>query len=294
MKQTTLRANLLLLITALIWGTTFVAQRIGMDHIGPMAYNGARFLLGTLVLLPLIINRITLADMKTLIKPTAIAGTIVFFGSALQQYALVHTTAGKAGFITGLYVILVPMLGLFIKIPARTTSWLGAMLAATGLYLLSVTKTFTIQFGDLLVLISALFWATHLLVISHYSTRTNPIALACGQFLFCSLLSFICAFLTEDVQLSQFQNAAQTIAYGGILSVGIAYTLQVIAQKDADPTHAAIILCLEAVFAAAAGWWVLGEVLDNRSLLGCGLMLLGMIVAQMPTRFLRRPRVPAT
>lgn len=293
MQQTSLKANLLLLLTAFIWGTAFVAQRMGMEHMGPMAFNGARFLLGALVLLPFLINKKTFEAIPKLLAPGLIAGSVVFLGSALQQYGLVYTTAGKAGFITGLYVVLVPMLGAFIKIPARLSAWIGALVATLGMYLLSVTEAMTIDFGDFLVLIGALFWAIHILIISKISQRVPPMAFACCQFIVCSLFSFIAAFFTEDMALVHFNDAAESIAYGGILSVGIAYTLQVIAQKEADPTHAAIIMCLEAVFAAGAGWLILHETLSGRGLMGCILMLVGMLIAQMPGKLRRAKAHPA-
>jgi drug/metabolite transporter (DMT)-like permease len=194
---------------------------------------------------------------------------------------LVYTTAGKAGFITGLYVIIVPLLGLFWRQQPKIGTWLGAFLAAIGLYFLSVTEEFTIELGDLLVLIGAFFWAAHVLIIGWLSPRINPIKLAFSQYVACSILSLITACVIEDITMLSIFQAAIPILYGGLLSVGVAYTLQVVAQRDAHPAHAAILMSLEAVFAAIGGWLILGEIISARGLFGCGLMLSGMLLSQL-------------
>lgn len=210
----------------------------------------------------------------------SILGLSVFGGATLQQYGLVYTTAGNAGFITGLYVVFVPILGLFRKQFPHFTVWIAALLAVLGLYFLSVTESFTLVFGDMLVLFGAVFWAAHVVIIGVMSPKVNALKLALIQYLVCSVLSIIVALAVETNTLEGIIQATIPILYGGILSVGIAYTLQVIAQKKAPPAHAAIILSLETVFAAFGGWLVLNEQLGNRELLGCGLMLLGILVAQ--------------
>jgi drug/metabolite transporter (DMT)-like permease len=247
MKGVTIKSDALLLTTAIIWGFAFVAQRVGMDYVGPFTFNGIRFAIGSLSLLPL----------------------ALFSGASLQQIGLVYTTAGKAGFITGLYVIIVPLLGLFWRQQPKIGTWIGAVLAAIGLYFLSVTEEFTIELGDLLVLIGAFFWAAHVLIIGWLSPRINPVKLAFSQYVACSVLSLITACLIEDITMLSIFQAAIPILYGGLLSVGIAYTLQVIAQRDAHPAHAAILLSLEAVFAAIGGWLILGEIISARGLFGC-------------------------
>ncbi len=206
---------------------------------------------------------------------------LLFVGATLQQVGLVYTTAGKAGFITGLYVIFVPLLGLFFRQWTGAGTWLGALLAAVGMYLLSAQDNLSIARGDLLVLIGAIFWAFHVLLLGYLSPRTVPVRLAMVQFLFCGLLSSIVALTTETITLLAMYNAAVPILYGGLCSVGVGYTLQVVAQRHAHPAHAAIILSLEAVFAAAGGWWLLGETLSSRALVGCGLMLAGMCISQL-------------
>jgi drug/metabolite transporter (DMT)-like permease len=194
---------------------------------------------------------------------------------------LVYTTAGNAGFITGLYVVIVPLIGLLFRQKSSAGSWLGAGLAAVGLYLLSVTDRFTIARGDFLELVGAFFWAGHVLVLGHFSPRVSAIRLAITQFAMCSVLSLVTALFFETITLSGVVAATVPILYGGVASVGIAYTLQVVAQKSAHPAHAAILLSLEAVFAALGGWLMLGEVISPRGMAGCGLMLAGMLLSQL-------------
>jgi drug/metabolite transporter (DMT)-like permease len=283
-----LRAELLLLLTALIWGSAFVAQRVGMDHVGPFTYNGARFLLGALSLLPLLLIRrrseplIAPGGGRWLFAGGLLAGLILFAGASLQQIGIVHTTAGKAGFITGLYVVIVPLLGLMLGHRTPWKTWIGAALAMAGLYLLTMTETLTLAQGDGLVFISAFFWAGHVLVIGWLSGRhIEPVLLACLQFVVCAVLSLGVAVVMEPIHWQGLRDAALPILYGGLLSVGVAYTLQVVAQRDAPPAHAAIILSLETVFAALSGWLLLNETLAGRGILGCTLMFAGMLLSQL-------------
>ncbi|MCF6186717.1 MAG: DMT family transporter [Desulfobulbaceae bacterium] len=285
-KQKTVTADLLLLLVALIWGFGFVAQRAGMEHVGPYTYNGIRFLLGGLCLLPLALRVHRRRTVDLLPKISALkagfpAGVILFAGATLQQIGLLYTSAGKAGFITGLYVIFVPIFGLFLGQRTGIGTWIGALLAAVGMYLLSVQADFSINKGDLLVLIGAVFWALHVLLLGYLSPRTYPVRLAMVQFLFCGLFSLLVAAALETTTVQAIFDAAVPILYGGLCSVGIGYTLQVVAQRRAHPAHAAILLSLEAVFAAIGGWWLLAEVLSARGLTGCGLMLGGMLLSQL-------------
>lgn len=294
----TLKSDAILLLTATIWGFAFVAQRVGMDYVGPFTFNGVRFALGSLSLIPLMLltrknpsamtRLLPRADRRTVVWGGALAGFALFMGASLQQVGLVYTTAGNAGFITGLYVVIVPILGLFWKQRPDLGTWIGALLAAVGLYLLSVTAEFRISFGDFLELAGAFFWAGHVLIIGWLSPRIESILLACIQFAACSLLSLVTAAAVETITLQGLMDAAVPILYGGLLSVGVAYTLQVVAQKDAHPAHAAIILSLESVFAALGGWLMLGEVLSARGLLGCGLMMAGMLLSQLHAFVFRR------
>jgi len=299
MPAKSLKADLLLLLTAIIWGFAFVAQRVGMDFVGPFTFNGVRFALGSLSLLPLIWlmqrqkNRapsvIPQAGGKELLRGGLLAGLALFFGASLQQVGLVYTTAGNAGFITGLYVVIVPILGLIWRQRPTLGTWLGAILATIGLFLLSVTDDFSIAYGDLLVLIGSFIWAGHVLLIGWLSPRMDALKLSAIQFAVCALLSLLTALAIETIRLDGIIAAAMPIFYGGLFSVGIAYTLQVVAQRDAHPAHTAIILSLEGVFAAIGGWLLLGELLTPRGLFGCALMLGGMLLSEL-WNFLRAPQ----
>jgi drug/metabolite transporter (DMT)-like permease len=282
------RSDLLFLLSAIIWGFAFVAQRMGMDHVGPFTFNGIRFLLGALVLVPFIYHRRNRQEDRhppwqsdRLILYGGLAGMAIFAGASLQQIGLVYTTAGKAGFITGLYVVIVPILGLLWGQRTNAGTWGGALLAAAGMYLLSVNEDFSIAYGDLLELAGAVMWACHIHLIGWLSPKTDPLRLAFVQFMVCALASLLTAAAIESATLAAIVAAALPILYGGALSVGVAYTLQVVAQRHAHPAHAAILLSLEAVFAAVGGWLVLKEVMTGRGIAGCTLMFSGMLVSQL-------------
>jgi drug/metabolite transporter (DMT)-like permease len=279
----------------MIWGFAFVAQRSGMEFVGPFTFNAVRFTLGGISLIPLLlINKkrkskneplLPLSSNKILLKGGIIAGIILFFGASFQQGGMVYTTAGKAGFITGIYIILVPILGIMFKQKTSAAIWLGAVVALVGLYLLSVSDNLTIGLGDLLVLASAFFWGLHVLVIGRFSPKTDPIQLAFFQFILCAFFSLVASIILEETSLQSILAASVPILYAGVVSVGIAYTLQVVAQQDAHPSHAAIIMSLEAVFAVIGGWIILDESIPLRGLIGCGLMLTGMILSQVGIKF---------
>lgn len=288
MKASTIQADLLLLSTAVIWGFAFVAQRMGMDHVGPFTYNGVRFALGCLTLVPLLLvsraasgSLAAPARSRLFIMGGGALGMILYVAASLQQSALVYTTAGKAGFITGLYVVIVPLLGLFWKQRPNPGTIMGAALAAAGLYLLSVSGSFDMGPGDFLVLVSAFFWSVQVLMVAWLSPRVNSLQLAFYQFAVCSVLCLISAFCFETIACSSLSAAAVPILYGGVLSVGIAYTLQVVAQRHARPAHASILMSLETVFAALGGWMILDEALGTREMAGCALMLTGMVLSQV-------------
>ena len=282
----------LLLLTALIWGVAFVAQRVGMEHVGPFTYNAARFTIGSLSLVPLILLRrargvpasTDCGDGRHMPPLAAglIAGAFLFCGASLQQVGLVTTTAGKGGFITGLYVVLVPILGLFGGQRAGWSAWVGAVLSVIGLFLLSVTDSLTMGTGDLLVLVGAFFWAGHVQAVGWLSRRTDPIVLACLQFAVCAIASLAVALVFEHPRLVGIIEGIVPILYGGLLSVGVAFTLQVVAQRNAPPAHAAILLSLETVFAALGGAVLLSETLSPRGVAGCIVMFTGMLVCQAP------------
>ncbi len=292
MKKGQLGSEGLLLLSAVIWGFSFVAQRVGMRYVGPFTFNAVRFALGSIVLIPFAVAALRRRSSQKTDDGTwkriallggAVAGTVIFIGVSFQQTGIQYTTAGKAGFITGLYVVLVPVLGLAIGRRTSTGTWIGVLLAAIGLYLLSFTGVFSISKGDLIVLGGTVFWAVHVLLISVLIHRTDAVLLAMIQFAACALLSFAAALIFEKIEIAGIISATVPILYGGPMSVGVAYTLQVIAQRRTPPAHAAIILSLETVFAALGGWIVLGEVIPARGLAGCALMLLGIIVSQVGT-----------
>lgn len=286
MRGQALRADLLMLLTALIWGTAFVAQRLGMDAIGPFLYSGLRFALGALVLPPPLLYRPSGNPSpppvsRSLLLGGLLLGLALTVGINLQQVGLLFTSVTNSGFITGLYVIVVPLLGLLLGQRAGLGTWLGAGLAVLGMALLSIGPDFRIAAGDWLQLAGALVWGVHVLLVGALAGRHDPLRIAFLQFATCALLSLLLAVLFEDIDLEAIGRAGPSILYGGLVSVGIGYTLQVVAQRHAIASHAAIILSLEAVFAALAGALLLGEALAPRGYLGCALMLAGMLVTQL-------------
>jgi drug/metabolite transporter (DMT)-like permease len=286
-KLSVFSSELLLLLAAIVWGFAFVAQKVGMDSIGPMAYNGIRFLLGSASLLPVIwfFNK----KAKTPKPPNKvniwvaglITGLVLFVAATIQQIGIVYTTAGNAGFITTMYVILVPVFGLFFKQKVNLQTWIAAIIALIGLYFLSVSEGLTIVIGDAIVFVSAFFWAAQVLLASYYAPKVNIIKLAAIQFAITGFLSLIISFFTETYDFQNIYNAIIPILYGGVLSVGLAFTLQLIGQKNVIPSHAAIILSLESLFAAIGGWLILSEQLTSTEMLGAALMLIGVILSQM-------------
>jgi drug/metabolite transporter (DMT)-like permease len=295
MKNKELESSLLLLLAAAIWGFAFVAQRVGVKYVGSYTFNGVRFALGCISLIPLIIyfrykprekselenNKLEKSTLLSTIKAGIIAGVVLFIASTLQQIGLEETTAGKAAFITGFYIVLVPFLGLFLKHKIHKSTWVAAAFGIVGLYLLSITSNFTISRGDLLELIGSLFWAIHILLIDRFTQKMDALKLSFIQFATCSILSMGFAIALENISLIGLGQALVPILYGGIASVGIAYTLQVVGQKHAKPSHAAIILSMESVFASIGGLILLGEIMGVKGYIGCALMLTGMLLSQI-------------
>ncbi|MDR1374965.1 MAG: DMT family transporter [Treponema sp.] len=334
MNKRALRADLLLLLTACIWGFGFVAQHSGMEYVGPFTFNAIRFVLGSLSLLPLIIYRRRIrkrailkaivakagpepspkTQPETAFRAFLAAGSVLFVAVALQQMGIMFTTVGNAGFITGLYVVLTPIFGIFLRKKTGLPTWMGAVFTLTGLYFLSAAGHLDrINPGDIITIISAVFWALHVLLIDHLVQKVDPIVLSSGQFGWCAVLSLIAVFVLEpfvtswaaliapDYQIQSWQSFPALIAalsgagtlpgfslidafipilYGGLASVGIAYTLQVVAQRDAPPAHATIILCLEGLFAALGGIIILDEKPGAFTVLGSALMLCGALITQ--------------
>ncbi|MGD0154360.1 MAG: DMT family transporter [Thermacetogeniaceae bacterium] len=296
MNKQTLKSNLLLLLTACIWGFAFVAQRVGVAFVGPFTFNGVRFALGSLSLLPLMLffgNKSSVfrspaslparGSLRVVIPAGLISGLILFGGASLQQVGLIYvdTSAGKAAFITGLYIVLVPILGIFLKKYISLSNWLGAVIALAGLYFLCIKQGFAMSYGDQLELAGAFFWAGHILAIDHFTQKVDTLKLACTQFAVCAVLSLAVALIWEPITADGLRQAGIPILYSGLLSVGVAYTLQIFGQKHAQPAPAAIIMSLETVFAALGGAVLLNESLGVRGILGCALMFTGMLLSQL-------------
>jgi drug/metabolite transporter (DMT)-like permease len=296
MRKEALKADGILLLTALICGLGFVAQRKGMESIGPLAYNGVRFALAAGALLPLALARSARPRRgawtgRRRLGALALTGIVVFLAISLQQWGIVYTTAGNASFLTGLYVILVPLLGLLVGHRTGRMVWVGALLALAGAYCLSASNGFSFQalmergalFGDALVSLSALFWAIHMLMLARFSQHLSATLIACAQFGVCALLSLAASLAIEKTSFASIREATVPILYGGLISVAVGYTLQVVGQRHAPPAHAAILLSLEAVFGAAGGIVLLGERITPSGAVGCALMLTGMLAAQWQT-----------
>lgn len=314
MQTVKFRHSVYLLLAALFWGTTFVAQSIAMETLQPFTYNACRFLLGAVIVLPAAIltgrtdsrsvNYRTastpdgLSDARTsvrrLLSGGILCGICLFIAGGFQQVGIVYTTAGKSGFITALYIVMVPLLGLFLHRKCSPLVLLSIVLAVFGLYLLCIKEGFSVNRGDIITLGSAVSFAFHILSVDHYSPRLNGFQLSCVQFLTAGLLSLIPAFITETPSLSAILSCWMPIAYAGILSCGVAYTLQILGQRDLNPSVAALIMSLESCISAIAGWIVLGDALSPRELSGCLLMFIAIILAQLPAPqlfFLRKSKL---
>ncbi|TXC88289.1 DMT family transporter [Paraburkholderia azotifigens] len=297
-----LRANLLMLAAAMIWGSAFVAQRLSLDSIGPFLFTGLRFLLGAFVVLIVwsiarrrkpAVSLDAAMPLSTLWRDGTLLGLLVAVSISCQQIGLQYTKVANAGFIRSLYVVIVPVMGVVLRHQTGIGVWLGALLAALGMYFLSVDEHFSILYGDWLQLAGSLVISAQVVLVSRFARRHDPLALALVQFVVCGVVSLAIGLAVDPLRIGDIVRAAPTILYGGALSVGVAYTIQVVAQKDAAPAHAAVIFSMEGVFAALAGWLVLGETLASRALLGCALMLAGLIVCQVMPMWTARRGVSA-
>lgn len=290
MKRKTFRSSMLLFLAALIWGVAFVAQSVGMDYMGPFSFCGGRFLMGSAVLAPIVAVRriqdqrkqVERAGFRVTITGGVCCGLALCTATLLQQFGIQYTTVGKAGFITTLYIIIVPIAGLFLKKRVPGKVWIGAVIAAFGMYLLCMSEKLALSKGDLYVFICALVFSVHILVIDHFSPKADGVELSCIQFLTAGVISSIGAVILEQPSIGNFVAGIVPLLYAGILSSGVAYTLQVIGQKDMDPTVASLILSLESVISMLAGWVILGQKLSPRELLGCVLVFTAVILVQLP------------
>jgi drug/metabolite transporter (DMT)-like permease len=302
MKKTQVRNSFLLLLTAIIWGIAFVAQSVGMEHVEPFTFTFTRSIIGGVVLIPVIIllrktdsaamrrdsQGKDFAGIKGITKYEWLGGiccgVALCAASNFQQIGMLHTTVGKAGFITALYVVIVPILGLFLRKRVPALIWFCVVLSVAGLYLLCMPKgAFSLAQGDVLVLICALLFSFHILIIDYFSPKGDGVVISCIQFFVCGILSGIIMLFVENPTFANIMDAKWSILYAGALSSGVAYTLQVVAQKGVNPTVASLILCLESVVAVLAGWIILGDKLTSRELAGCILMFVAIVLAQLPT-----------
>lgn len=319
-----LKYNFLLMLAALIWGSAFVAQSVGMDYLGPFSFNCVRSFMGSLVLLPVIwfMDRqkkgtagnngavsakaeavsagreeadgiiagqtaeagIREENSRVLLTGGLCCGVILTLSTSLQQIGIKYTTAGKAGFITALYILIVPLLGLVLGKKVGIKTWIGVALAVAGMYLLCIKEGFSISYGDFMVLLCALVFSLHILAVDYFSPRVDGIRLSCIQFFVCGCISAVPMLVWEHPELSQIIQAWQPLAYAGVLSSGVAYTLQIVTQKHLNPTVASLLMSLESVFAVLTGWLVLNERLSPKELLGCVLVFAAIILAQLPQK----------
>ena len=281
----------MLLITAMIWGSAFVAQSKGMEFIGPFTFNVLRNFVGGIVLLPVIAifsrgTNHSPEEKKQINKNTLIGGVfcgiVLFVASSFQQYGLVHTTAGKAGFITALYIVIVPLLGVFMGKKVPKIVWGCVALAIAGFWLLCIKEGFSVGLGDLMVLICAFFYSMHIVTIDHFSPKADCVKMSCVQFWVAGFISLIPMLLFEEPRMDAIMDAKWTVLYAGVLSSGVAYTFQIIAQRHTEPTVATLLMSLESVFAALSGWLILNETMLPKEFIGCILVFTAVIFAQIP------------
>lgn len=292
MKQQ-IKSSLILLLTATIWGVAFVAQSVGMEYIGPFTFNAIRCVLGGLVLIPVILvlkkKKETGAenqekeDKKTLWTGGIACGVILCIASNLQQFGIMEASVGKSGFFTALYIVMIPVIGIFIGKRPGIKLWFCVALAVVGMYLLCMKDgSFTIERADIMLLLCALAFSFHILVVDYFSPKVDGVKMSCIQFFVCGVLSAVGMLFTEAPDISNIQAAWQPLLYAGLLSCGVGYTLQIVGQKGINPVIASLIMSLESVISALAGWVILGQVLSPKEILGCVLMFVAIIITQIP------------
>ena len=279
----------MLFMAALIWGFAFAFQSQGMDHMGPLTFNGIRFLIGAAVLIPVIFllrkpgekKTITKADVRVTILGGLVCGLCLFAASSLQQFGIQYTSVGKAGFLTTLYIILVPIIGIFFKRKVSVYVWIGAILSVIGMYLLCVSETMSINKGDIFAFCCAIVFAFHILSVDYFAPKTNGVVLSCLQFFTSGICAMTCAFIFEQPKMTDIVNGIIPLLYVGVMSSGVAYTLQILGQKNADPTIASLIMSLESAVSVLGGWLILHQKLTVKELIGCLLMFIAVIGVQL-------------
>lgn len=287
-------STILLFVAAIIWGSAFVAQSVGMDSIGPYMFNVVRNIVSGLALIPVIfiLDKMNIKSnkkkkeytRKQLLTAGIITGTALFFGSALQQVGIQYTTTAKSGFITALYIVLVPVLSLFLGKKNKPKIWLCVALATVGFYFLSIKSGFTINKGDLLTLAAALSFSVHILTVDHFIPIVDGVRMSCIQFFIAGIISIVPAVIFETFEISAVQAAIIPILYTGLLSGAVGYTFQIVSQEHVEPAIASLILSLESVFAALAGWLILNQTLTPRELFGCAIVFAAILYAQAPEK----------
>ena len=292
MKKEQIKGSLLLFLAAIIWGVAFVAQSVGMDYVGPFTFNCVRTLIGGIVLIPCIVflnrgkvkKKTNFTEKKRLLLGGICCGIALATGSTLQQFGIMYTTVGKAGFITAFYIIIVPILGLFLGKKCGLSVWISVVIALAGLYFLCIMDGFSIGKGDIYVFLGAIAFSSHILVIDHFTQFNDGVKMSCIQFFVCGILCFVPMMLFEHPEISVILLAWKPILYAGVMSCGVAYTLQIVGQKNMNPTVASLILSLESVTSVIAGFLVLHQNLSHRELIGCGLMFIAIVLAQLPQK----------
>lgn len=292
MDKKALRSSFLLFLAAFIWGVAFVAQSVGMDYMGPFSFNGARFLMGSLVLIPLVMYRRKslkgeerrFESRKVTVIGGICCGLALCSAALFQQLGILYTTVGKAGFITTLYIIIVPIMGIFLKKKIPGKVWLAAVVAMIGMYLLCMSEGLRLSKGDRFVFICAILFSIHILVIDYFSPKADGVELSCLQFFAAGVICSILALIFEKPAVSNFVAGIIPLSYAGIMSSGVAYTLQIVGQKDLDPTVASLILSMESVISMLAGWVILGQAMSGRELFGCALVFGAVILVQLPDK----------
>lgn len=289
MKKNKWTGSAMLFLAACIWGFAFAFQSQGMDHMGPMTFNGTRYFIGAASVMPAILifrgkkekKKITKKDIKTTLLGGLVCGVCLFLASSLQQFGIQYTSVGKAGFLTTLYIILVPIIGLFFRKKVSKIVWLGAVLSVIGMYLLCVSETMSINRGDIFAFSCAIVFAFHILAVDYFAPKTNGIVLSCFQFLVSGILAITCAFIWEQPTMAQIISGIVPLLYVGVMSSGVAYTLQILGQKNADPAVASLIMSLESAVSVLGGFIILHETLTKKELLGCLVMFAAVVMVQM-------------
>ena len=294
MNKFVLRQSALLLLAAIIWGVAFVAQSVGMEYVGPFTFLASRSVIGALVLIPYIMLRVgrtkkfkseQTVNGKLLLKGGVCCGCLLFIASILQQIGIMYTTVGKSGFITAMYIIIVPILSIFLKKKAGIKVWIGVVLAVVGLYFLCMTSgSIILQKGDVLIFLCAVIFSFQIFAVDYFAPQVDGVKVACAQFARCGLLSGMGMFLFEMPTMEAVLEAWLPILYAGVLSTGVAYTLQIVGQRGMNPTVASLLMSMESVISVIAGWAILNQTLSGRELLGCVLMFGAIILVQLPDK----------